>query len=181
MRVFLTVSLILVATLAGAQDLSALKNHGVVALMRHASAPGTGDPAGFNPDDCSTQRNLDARGREQARRTGATLRAAEVSFDQVWSSRWCRARETAELLGMGTVEEKPPLDSFYAGRGDPGQQTAETLRLIRTLPQEARLLIVTHQVNITALTGLGVASGEIIVTRRRQDDLEVLGRFAIEP
>ncbi|MDZ4393562.1 histidine phosphatase family protein [Cypionkella sp.] len=155
MQVFLTLWLIFVGSLAAAQDLSALKSPGGVALMRHALAPGTGDPAGFRLGECATQRNLDARGRAQARETGVALRAAGVAFDQVWSSRWCRARDTAALMGMGAVVEQPPLDSFYAGQGDPDGQTAATLALIEALPEAARVLIVTHQVNITALTGLG--------------------------
>ncbi|MFU8776807.1 MAG: histidine phosphatase family protein [Roseovarius sp.] len=181
MRILLTFLLILAGSLAGAQDLSALKGPGVVALMRHALAPGTGDPVGFRLTDCATQRNLDARGRAQARETGAALRAAGVVFDQVWSSRWCRARETAALMEMGAVAEQSPLDSFYAGQGDRAAQTAATLDLINALPEAARVLIVTHQVNITALTGLGVGSGEIIVTRRGPEGLIPVGRYMIAP
>lgn len=181
MRVLLTLWLVVVGSLAGAQDLSALKAPGVVALMRHALAPGTGDPAEIQLRDCATQRNLGARGREQARATGDALRAAGVIFDQVWSSRWCRALDTAESMAVGAVEEQPSLDSFYAERGDPEGQTAETLRLIQALPENARILIITHQVNITALTGLGVASGEIIVTRRTPVGLTSVGRYSIAP
>jgi phosphohistidine phosphatase SixA len=181
MRVFLTFWLSFVGSLAASQDLSALKSPGVVALMRHAVAPGTGDPAEFRLGDCATQRNLDARGRAQAQETGAALRAAGLEFDQVWSSRWCRARDTAKLMDMGEVVEQPPLDSFYAGQGDPEGQTAATLALIDALPEAARVLIVTHQVNITALTGLGVGSGEIIVTRRGPEGLIRVGRYMIAP
>ncbi|MEQ8899945.1 MAG: histidine phosphatase family protein [Roseovarius sp.] len=149
--------------------------------MRHALAPGTGDPAGFAVDDCSTQRNLDVRGREQARRTGDALRGAGVTFDLVWTSQWCRARDTALLMEMGDVKEKPPLNSFFAGRGDRAGQTAAALDLIAELPADERLLIVTHQVNITALTGRGVGSGEIIVTRRTGDGLEMVDRFLVAP
>lgn len=168
-----------VAALAAGPEL--LKREGVVALMRHALAPGTGDPAGFRLGDCATQRNLDARGREQARRTGEVMRAAGVDFDAVWSSAWCRARETAQLMEMGRVEERPALNSFYAGRGDRDAQTAVMRALIAELPADARLLIVTHQVNITALTGLSVGSGEIIVTRRTPDGLDPIGRILIAP
>ncbi|KJS42167.1 MAG: phosphoglycerate mutase [Roseovarius sp. BRH_c41] len=181
MRVLLTVWLVVAGSLAGAQDLSALMAPGGVALMRHALAPGTGDPAAFRLRDCATQRNLDARGRAQAQETGAALRAAGIAFDHVWSSRWCRALDTAALMEMGAVREQPPLDSFYAGQGDPEGQTAATLRLIDALPEAARVLIVTHQVNITALTGLGVGSGEIIMTRRGPEGLIPVGRFSIVP
>lgn len=181
MRAILVVLILTWPVQGVADDLGSLKQPGVVALMRHALAPGTGDPAGFAVDDCSTQRNLDARGREQARRTGDALRAAGVIFDQTWTSQWCRARDTAVLMEIGDVQEKPPLNSFFAGRGDRADQTAATLDLIAELPEKERLLIVTHQVNITALTGRGVGSGEIIVTRRKGDGLEMVDRFLVAP
>ena len=181
MRIFLALCFIAVATIAGAQPPDALTQPGVVALMRHALAPGTGDPAGFDLEDCATQRNLDARGRAQARRVGAALRAGGVRFDEVWTSQWCRARETAELVEMGDVQEKAPLNSFFGGRGNRAAQTEATRALIAGLPPDARVLIVTHQVNITALTGQGVASGEIIAARRTADGLEPVARYGIAP
>lgn len=181
MRLIVVCLFLLNPAAASAEGPELLKRDGVVALMRHALAPGTGDPVGFGLGDCATQRNLDARGREQARRTGEVLRTAGVEFDAVWSSAWCRARETAQLVEMGRVEERPALNSFYAGRGDRDAQTAATRALISRMPAGARLLIVTHQVNITALTGLGVGSGEIIVTRRTPDGLEPVGRVLIAP
>lgn len=165
-----------------AQDATALKAPGVIALMRHALAPGTNDPAGFEINDCATQRNLDDRGRVQAVRIGEFLKANGVGFDEIWTSRWCRTQDTAELVAMGPAEIKKPLNSFFAGRGDRAAQTAATLKLIAALPPDRRVLLVTHQVNITALTGTGVSSGEIIVTRRRADTtLEVTGRLLISP
>ncbi len=181
MRILLAIWLTVAGNLALAADISAFNAPGVVALMRHALAPGTGDPARFQLGDCATQRNLDARGRAQARETGAALRAAGVEFDHVWSSRWCRARDTARLMDMGQVVEQPPLDSFYAGQGDAQGQTEATLRMIEALPEAARVLIVTHQVNITALTGLGVGSGEIIMTQRGANGLIPVGRYMIAP
>lgn len=181
MRVLLTVLILFHASIATADDLPLLKQDGVVALMRHAIAPGTGDPAGFAIGDCSTQRNLDDRGRAQARRTGQALRVAGVTFDHIWTSQWCRARETAELMDIGEVVERPPVNSFFAGRGDRARQTADTRDLIEALDPDARVLIVTHQVNITALTGRGVRSGEIIVARRTDDGLRPVGRVSIAP
>src|SRR6056297_205873 len=89
-----------------ADALGALKQPGVVALMRHALAPGSGEPARFDVEECGTQRNLDARGRAMARRSGESLRAAGVRFDAIWSSQWCRARDTALLMEMGEVQEQ---------------------------------------------------------------------------
>lgn len=181
MRLVLAILLSVMTNAASAEPLDRFKEPGVVALMRHALAPGTGDPAAFKVNDCSTQRNLDERGRDQARRTGAALRAAGVEFDAVWTSQWCRTRDTANLVDMGAVEEKPPLNSFFAGRGDRAAQTAATLDLIAEMPADARLLLVTHQVNITALTGQGVASGEILVARRTPEGLEPVARYVIAP
>lgn len=181
MRIFLTIWLAIAVTAVEAQPVGKLLQPGVVALMRHALAPGTGDPEGFDLGSCATQRNLDARGRAQARQTGAALRDAGIRFDAIWTSQWCRARETAALLDMGDPEERPPLNSFYDRQGDRAGQTKAIGEQIAALPRDTRLLIVTHQVNITALTGLGVASGEIIVTERTSDGLEPLESFVISP
>ncbi len=165
-----------------ANDWDALREPGAIALMRHAIAPGGGDPAGFVLGDCSTQRNLDNRGREQARRTGDALRAQGIAFDQVWSSGWCRCVDTARLMDMGTFEVRPFLHSFFGNRADGPAQTREALAAIAEQPLDARLLLVTHQVNISALTGVVPSSGEIIVVRRLPDGgLEVSGRISIAP
>lgn len=166
---------------AVADDWDALKRAGAVALMRHALAPGTGDPAGFALLDCTTQRNLDQRGRDQARETGEALRRNGVEFDSVWTSQWCRSRDTAELMEMGAVQEVPSLNSFFANRARSGAQTAATLERIE-MAEGQRILMVTHQVNITALTGIVPRSGEIIVAQMREDgELEVTGRILIAP
>lgn len=182
MRLFLVAVMVLCPAWGLAQDFSSLKQPGVVALMRHALAPGTGDPANFDVDDCSTQRNLDDRGRAQARRIGDTMRAAGVAFDAIWSSQWCRAKDTATLLDMGEVVGVPPINSHFAGRGDRAAQRRATLDVISQQPENARLLLVTHFVNINALTGQGASSGEIIVTRRTDGGgLEVIERIEIAP
>ena len=145
---------------------AALADGGHVALMRHAEAPGTGDPRNFRLDDCSTQRNLDGAGREQARRTGQAFREHGVAIGRVLSSRWCRCLETAELLGLREVAAFAPLDSFFGERArGPDQTEAVRARLAEAAPDGASLVMVTHQVNITALTGVFPRSGEIIVLR----------------
>ena len=97
-----------------------LSEPGIVAILRHAFAPGTGDPATFALDDCITQRNLDAQGREQARKIGAAIRAAGVNVDRVLTSQWCRCRDTARFLDLRPVEDLPALNSFFRNRG-PGR------------------------------------------------------------
>ena len=102
-----------------------LPEPGIVAILRHAFAPGTGDPASFRLDDCATQRNLDARGREQARKIGAAIRAAGATVDRVLTSQWCRCRDTARFLDLGPVADLPALNSFFRNRDRAGPQTAE--------------------------------------------------------
>ena len=163
---------------AAAADLSILRQGGVVALMRHATAPGTGDPFGLVIGDCSTQRNLSDEGRAQARETGRRLREAGVEFSRVGTSQWCRTRETAQLLDLGPVEDMPSLNSFFSEPKRAEQQTRETIEAVRAMALDKPAMLVTHQVNITALTGVIPRSGEIVVARPDGDDaLEVVGKI----
>lgn len=154
-----------------------LRLPGSAGLLRHARAPGTGDPPGFRLGDCATQRNLDAAGREQARGIGARLREAGVGA-RVFSSAWCRTRETAELLGLGPVETLPALNSFFGDGGEGPEQTAAVRRFLRSHGQEP-LILVTHQVNVTALTGVFPGDGEMVVMRPGPDGHVVVGRLTL--
>ncbi len=150
--------------------------------MRHAIAPGTGDPAYFEIGDCSTQRNLDDRGRAQARAVGDAFRANGIEVDRVLTSQWCRCRETARLLDLAPVEDFPPLNSFFEDRSTRDQQTRETRRFLAEQPDDEQLMLVTHQVNISALTGQFASSGEVIVIDVGPDgEVEVLGEVLIRP
>ncbi|MGG7644931.1 histidine phosphatase family protein [Rhodovulum sp. YNF3179] len=167
---------------AGDSAWTAFAGEGVVALMRHALAPGIGDPEAFRLDDCATQRNLDADGRAQARAIGAAIRARDLEIDRVLSSQWCRCRETAALLDVGAVVEMPALNSFFGQRERAGPRTRATLDRIRALPATGRSIMVTHQVNIRALTGIAPRSGEIVLVRAGQGGpdgagVTVLGRL----
>ena len=150
---------------------------GSAGVLRHARAPGTGDPPGFRLGDCATQRNLDAGGREQARGIGARLREAGVRAG-VFSSAWCRTRETAELLGLGPVEILPALNSFFGNGSEEAEQTAAVRRFLRSHGPEP-VILVTHQVNITALTGVYPGDGEMVVMRPGPDGHTVAGRLAL--
>lgn len=154
--------------------LQAMRQPGAVGLLRHAHAPGVGDPAEFRLGDCSTQRNLNEAGREQARQIGARLRAAGIQA-QVFSSAWCRTQDTAALLGLGPVQVMPALNSFFADSAAAPGQTAAVRQFIADW-RGAPLLLVTHQVNITALTGLLPRDGELIVVRPGPDGLTIAGR-----
>ncbi|MEM7497292.1 MAG: histidine phosphatase family protein [Pseudomonadota bacterium] len=167
---------------ASSEVLAALAEPRTHAIMRHALAPGTGDPAGFTLGDCATQRTLDDRGREQARKTGERLRDAGVHFDRVLTSQWCRCEETARLLGLGPVEPAPPLNSFFRNRATGPGQTTELRRMLAEAPEAETLMLVTHQVNISALTGRATSSGEIVVFRLENDDaVTVLGKALLAP
>ena len=156
---------------------AALRRGGHVAIMRHALAPGTGDPPGFRLDDCATQRNLSAAGRTQASRVGAAFRAHDVRPTRVLSSRWCRCLETARLLDLGEVEPFAPLDSFYEDRAAGPAQTEQALAALLDLPPTETWVLVTHQVNVTALTGVYPRSGQVVVARAGPGGLSVLGRL----
>jgi broad specificity phosphatase PhoE len=180
--VLLLLLLLLVQGRASAGDAgaawAALRQGGHVALVRHALAPGTGDPASFRLDDCATQRNLSPAGRAQAKAIGANLRWHGVGADGVYSSQWCRCLETAALLGIGEVVPLPALNSYFT---EPQRETAQIAALRAWLGEqrtEGTIVLVTHQVVITALTGIVPASGEIVVVRdTRGRDLQLIGRI----
>ena len=162
---------------ARAKAWQALAEGGHVALMRHALAPGIGDPSAFRLGDCSTQRNLSAAGRRQAREMGERFRARGIEVAAVHASRWCRTLETARLLDLGEVVPTPALDSFFRDRGEANHRTRAARQLVRDWPGKDTLILVTHQVNISALVGGGVASGEMIVVKPSDDGLVPVGRI----
>ncbi|KQP12226.1 histidine phosphatase family protein [Pseudorhodoferax sp. Leaf267] len=156
---------------------SGLGTAGIV-LFRHAEAPGVGDPANFKLDDCSTQRNLSEQGRAQARRMGEQFRARGVPVAAVLTSQWCRTRDTAALAFPGLVRDEPAFNSFFGEPASNAPQTAAARARLAAWRGPGVLVVVTHQVNITALTGVYPASGEGVVVRPRADGgLDVVGRL----
>ncbi|QHE75864.1 histidine phosphatase family protein [Hydrogenophaga sp. PBL-H3] len=141
-----------------------LREGGCVVLMRHAQTdPGVGDPPNFKPGECSTQRNLSEAGREQARRVGAAFARERVKLDQVRSSAWCRCVDTA-MLAFKQNTVWPPINSFF-GAGGQDEQTRAVLAAVQGWQPPRNLMLVTHQVNVSALTGEFLAMGEVVVTR----------------
>jgi len=140
---------------------------GLVLYMRHATAPGVSDPVGFDVGNCATQRNLSPAGRAEARRLGNRIRRAEIPVAAVFSSRWCRARDTAALLNIGTPRTNTALDSLFRVSNAGGHpKTERTRRIIRAhRDQPGLLVLVGHQANISALTGIAPASGEGVLLR----------------
>ena len=154
----------------------ALRDGEAFAMIRHALAPGTGDPLGFILEDCATQRNLDERGRAQAAEIGRRFEQAGVSVPAIYSSQWCRCLETAELMDLGRVIELPPLNSFFQNRANGPAQTEALKTWIKAYRGLPTLVFVTHQVNITALTQRAVSSGEIyVLTMDETGEVTVLG------
>jgi phosphohistidine phosphatase SixA len=154
----------------------------VIALFRHATAPGVGDPPGLRIGDCRTQRVLDDRGRAEARLIGEAFRRRRIAVAGVLSSRWCRASETASLAFPGQPLEEAAFDSFFADPQAEAGRTARALSILRQWKGPAALVVVTHQVNIRALTEISTASAEGLAVRL--DDagglpLRVLGRLVL--
>jgi 8-oxo-(d)GTP phosphatase len=141
LAVLLSLGLVTASTplAAGAVEMLAdLSEPGTLLLLRHALAPGTGDPPGFVLGDCSTQRNLSDAGREQARALGERLRQAGIVQARIYSSRWCRCMETAELLELGPVQPLPALDSFFQDRSQGAARTQAARNFLDELPAGPR-------------------------------------------
>ncbi|TIP29434.1 MAG: histidine phosphatase family protein [Mesorhizobium sp.] len=158
---------------------AALRSGEAIALLRHAAAPGSGDPPGFRLGDCSTQRNLSEEGRAQARAIGDLFRANGISSAAVYSSQWCRCLDTARLLGISEIVPLELLNSFFGDRSAAQQRTAALLAWLRGQRFGGPAVLVTHQVNITGLTGEVPDSGEMIVVRIPEaGPVQVIGQVA---
>jgi len=169
-------------THAGDTELwQALKSPGHFAMIRHAYAPGNGDPANFKIDDCNTQRNLDERGRAQARKIGALFRQNGIAEPAIYASQWCRCRETATLLGLGIVSDLPSLNSFYEREENKQPQMKALRAFLNKEPMERPLILVTHFVNIGALTGVYPSSGGIVIVRMTEKgSFEPVGKIEVK-
>lgn len=149
-----------------------------IVLLRHAAAPGSGDPPGFKLGDCSTQRNLSEEGRAQSRAIGDLFRANGITSATVYSSEWCRCLDTARLLGLGEVVPLNLLNSFFEDSSVGPQRTAALLAWLREQRFSGSAVFVTHQVNITSLTGEVPDRGEMVVAKIPAGrSAEVVGRI----
>lgn len=149
-----------------------------IAVMRHALAPGSGDPSNFQLGDCATQRNLSDRGRDEAKNIGDKFRKHGIPAARVYSSEWCRCLETAKLLALGPVEPLPLLNSFFATRETGDAQTEALRNWIIKQDLSRPTVLVTHQVNVYKLTGIYTGTSDIIVLRPESDGtLSTVGRI----
>ena len=150
----------------------------VVAIMRHALAPGTGDPSNFDLRNCNTQRNLSDRGHKQAEEIGRIFKENAIENAYLYSSEWCRCLETAEGLDMGEVKALPIINSFFRDRSTAETQTIALNRWLYNNKGKGPTILVTHQVNITALTDIFPESGEIIFVKPiSETQAEIIARL----
>lgn len=142
----------------------AVRTKGTVILIRHALAPGFGDPANFSLTQCATQRNLSNEGRRQARAIGLALKQAGLEPSPVWSSPWCRCLDTASEMNIGPIVPFEGLSSFFEGHASRTETLARLQEKMDQLdPSAPPVIMVTHQVVISALTGQGTRSGGAVL------------------
>jgi phosphohistidine phosphatase SixA len=146
----------------------ALREPGSVVVLRHSYAPGTFDPPDARVDDCATQRNLDDRGRAQARRVGAAFRENGIAVGRVLSSPRCRCLDTARLA-FGRVEPWAALQGALNDAERRQRQLTEIRAAIAAHRDGLPLVLVTHGSVVTDVTGLGVPMGAFVVLRPKAD------------
>ena len=137
---------------------------GTVIFLRHALAPGSGDPKNFDLGDCQTQRTLDEAGRRQARAIGKRIAKAKLNLVGIYSSEWCRCLETARLLDLGAVISFDGLNSFYQNHAPRDSTLAKLKSKLATLPHNGPpVIMVTHYVTIQAIANIAVPSGGAVL------------------
>mgnify|MGYP003318343205 CR=1 FL=1 len=138
-----------------------------VVFMRHALAPGFGDPSNFQLENCATQRNLDSVGRQQAVEIGAEIKRSKTSFAEVLSSEWCRCKETASIA-FKKYETKNFLNSFFNAKFSKNRkkQIIDFDKFISTWNKDQNLIFVTHYVVISEILNYAPSSGEIIISAK---------------
>ena len=141
-----------------------LKKEGNIIFIRHAIAPGNGDPPNFNILDCSTQRNLSKDGELQSVKIGKFFKKNDIKITKVLSSEWCRCKDTAKIA-FGNYETKNFLNSFYDERfsENKDKQILDFQKFIQNWDQSGNLVLVTHYVVISEILDLATNSGEIVI------------------
>ena len=147
------------------QVLKNLKNGGNLIFIRHAYAPGGGDPDNFDLNDCSTQRNLNDKGREQAKKIGKFFHENQIPIDKVISSEWCRCKDTAQIA-FKRFETKDFLNSFFSEKFSKNRtkQIEDLNKYIDKWDSSKNLVFVTHYVVINEVLNYGPSSGEIVIS-----------------
>ena len=142
-----------------------LTKGGKLIFIRHAYAPGGGDPNNFDIQDCNTQRNLNNSGRQQAKQIGSFIKDNNIPIDRVISSEWCRCRETA-IIAFNKYETKSFLNSFFSAKfaSNKNKQINDLKKYINEWSGNNNLVLVTHYVTIQEVLNIAPSSGEIIIT-----------------
>ena len=155
-----------------------LEEGGKLIFIRHAYAPGNGDPAGFNLNDCSTQRNLSEDGRKQSQRIGEFFDKNKIEIDKVLSSEWCRCKETAKIA-FKNYSTNSFLNSFYSAKfyKNKDKQIIAFNNYIKNFKSKKNLILVTHYVFISEVLNYGPSSGEIVVSDK---NLNIIGSLEID-
>ena len=154
-----------------------LKKENNIIFIRHAIAPGNGDPPNFDISDCSTQRNLSKKGEQQSLKIGEFFKENEIKFTKVLSSEWCRCKDTAKIA-FGNYETKNFLNSFYDKRftENKDKQILGFQNFIKNWDFSGNLILITHYVVISEILDLATSSGEIVIT---DNNLEILSSLEI--
>ncbi len=154
-----------------------LEEGGKLIFIRHAYAPGSGDPDNFNLNDCSTQRNLSKEGQRQAEYIGEFFRNNKVKIDKVLSSEWCRCKETAKIA-FKNFSTNSFLNSFYSSKfaKNKDKQVKALKEYIKKFKSDKNLVLITHYVLISEILNYGPSSGEIVVSNR---NLNIIGSLEI--
>ena len=150
-----------------------------IILIRHALAPGGGDPKGFKIKDCKTQRNLNAIGINQSKKIGNLFKEKKIKVDQVLSSQWCRCKDTAKYA-FGEFKEFSALNSTFSPPFDKNEkkQIKELKDFVKEWNGKGKnLVLVTHYVVILAITGKTSSSGELIITDKNFKVLSTINTF----
>jgi phosphohistidine phosphatase SixA len=147
--------------------ISELKEGGKVIFIRHAYAPGGGDPYNFDINDCDSQRNLSYNGKLQATKIGNLFKKNKIPIHRVISSEWCRCKETA-FLSFKNFETKNFLNSFFSLKfsKNRNKQMKELKKYIEEWKGEGNLVLVTHYVVILEALGYAPSSGEIVISNK---------------
>ena len=148
---------------------------GKLIFIRHAYAPGSGDPKNFNLNDCSTQRNLNDSGREQSKIIGNLFSKYNIKIEKVYSSEWCRCKETA-AIAFERFETIKFLNSFYSPEFAKNRkiQVREFQEFINNWNKKDNLIFVTHYVFISEILNYAPSSGEIIITDKNFNIVDTL-------
>jgi len=152
-----------------------LEEGGKLIFIRHAYAPGNGDPQNFNLNDCLTQRNLSDRGRKQAKIIGNIFSKTNVSLSGIFSSEWCRCKETASIA-FSKFETKKFLNSFYSAQfaNNRKKQVQEFENFLKKWNKKDNLIFVTHYVVISEILNYAPSSGEIVIADKNLNIVDTL-------